>query len=172
MPSTRGAPPPRLRTGLYVVDFTLAGDLAGLGGALRHLTLPALVLGTIPLAVIARQTRSAMLEVLGQDFVRTAQAKGLRPPAVVYRHALRNALLPVTTVVGLQVGVLLSGAVLTETVFSWPGMGTFVVEAIQNRDYPIVQACLLLFATIFVVVNLAVDLSYTWLDPRIRHGEP
>lgn len=168
-PSTRGEPPETLRTGLYTIDHLLAGDLGGWLTSLRHLALPAFVLATVPLAVIARQTRSAMLEVLGQDFVRTAWSKGLRERAVVSRHVLKNALLPVVTIVGLQVGALLSGAVLTETVFSWPGMGTYVLEAINQRDYPVVQSIVLIFALIFVLVNLLVDISYAWLDPRIKH---
>ena len=168
-PSTRGEPPERSVTGLYTIDFLLSGDLAGWLEAVRHLLLPAVVLATVPLAVVARQTRSAMLEVLGQDFVRTARSKGLRERAVVTRHVLKNALLPVVTVVGLQVGALLSGAVLTESVFSWPGMGTYVVEAINGRDYPIVQGSILFLATIFVLINLLVDVSYAWFDPRIRY---
>jgi len=168
-PSTRGEPPERSVTGLYTIDFLLSADLAGWLEAVRHLFLPAIVLATVPLAVVARQTRSAMLEVLGQDFVRTAWSKGLRERAVVTRHVLKNALLPVVTVVGLQVGALLSGAVLTESVFSWPGMGTYVVEAINGRDYPIVQGSILFLATIFVLINLLVDVSYAWLDPRIRY---
>jgi peptide/nickel transport system permease protein len=168
-PSTRGDPPERSLTGLYSIDYLLSGDLSGWLDAVRHLILPAVVLATVPLAVVARQTRSAMLEVLGQDFVRTAWSKGLRERAVVTRHVLKNALLPVVTVVGLQVGALLSGAVLTEAVFSWPGMGTYVVEAINSRDYPIVQGSILFLATIFVVINLLVDISYAWLDPRIRY---
>ena len=167
-PSTRGEPPERSVTGLYSVDYLLSGDLAGWLDAMRHLLLPAVVLATVPLAVVARQTRSAMLEVLHQDFVRTAWSKGLGERAVVLRHVLKNALLPVVTVIGLQVGALLSGAVLTEQVFSWPGMGSYIVEAINSRDYPIVQGSILFLATIFVVVNLLVDVSYAWLDPRIR----
>lgn len=168
-PSTRGEPPERSVTGLYTIDYLLSADPAGWLEAVRHLLLPAIVLATVPLAVVARQTRSAMLEVLGQDFVRTAWSKGLRERAVVTRHVLKNALLPVVTVVGLQVGALLSGAVLTESVFSWPGMGTYVVEAINGRDYPIVQGSILFLATIFVMINLLVDVSYAWLDPRIRY---
>ena len=168
-PSTRGEPPERLVTGLYSIDYLLNADPAGWVEALRHLLLPAAVLATVPLAVVARQTRSAMLEVLSQDFVRTAWSKGLRERAVVTRHVLKNALLPVVTIVGLQVGALLSGAVLTEQVFSWPGMGSYIVEAINSRDYPIVQGSILFLATIFVVINLLVDISYAWLDPRIRY---
>jgi peptide/nickel transport system permease protein len=169
-PSTRGEQPETLRTGLYTVDYLLSADLGGFVQAAKHLLLPALVLATVPLAVIARQTRSAMLEVLSQDFVRTALSKGLRERAVVTRHVLKNAMLPVITVVGLQAGALLSGAVLTERVFSWPGMGTFVLDSIIERDYPVVQSIVLVFALIFVLVNLLVDLSYAWLDPRIRYG--
>lgn len=169
-PSTRGEQPETLRTGLFTIDYLLSGDVAGFVEAAKHLFLPAVVLATVPLAVIARQTRSAMLEVLSQDFVRTAWSKGLRERAVVTRHVLKNAMLPVITVVGLQVGALLSGAVLTETVFSWPGLGTFVLEAIVQRDYLVVQSIVLVFALIFVLVNLLVDVSYGWLDPRIRYG--
>lgn len=168
-PSTRGEAPEPVRTGFYTIDHLLNADLGGFLRSLRHLALPAFVLSTVPLAVIARQTRSAVLEVLGQDFVRTARSKGLRDRLVITRHVLKNAMLPVVTVVGLQVGSLLSGAVLTETVFSWPGMGTYVLEAILQRDYPVVQSIVLIFAFIFVIVNLLVDLSYGWLDPRIRY---
>jgi peptide/nickel transport system permease protein len=169
-PSTRGDQPDTLRTGIYTIDYLLSADIPGFIEAAKHLFLPAIVLATVPLAVIARQTRSAMLEVLSQDFVRTATSKGLRERAVVTRHVLKNAMLPVITVVGLQAGALLSGAVLTETVFSWPGLGTFVLEAIIQRDYPVVQSIVLVFALIFVLVNLLVDISYAWLDPRIRYG--
>jgi len=131
--------------------------------------MPSFVLATVPLAIIARMTRSAMLEVLGQDYIRTAWAKGLRNRVVIIRHALRNALLPVVTVVGLQLGLLLSGAILTETVFAWPGLGTWLLEAIQGRDYPIVQGGVIFVALIFVFVNLIVDLSYAFLDPRIHY---
>jgi len=169
-PSTRGEPPDPTHTGFYTIDSLLNADPGAFLDALRHLALPAFVLATVPLAVIARQTRSAVLEVLGQEFVRTARSKGLRDRVVLLRHVLKNAMLPVVTVVGLQVGALLSGAVLTETVFSWPGMGTFVLEAINARDYPVVQSIVLIFAFIFVFVNLLVDLAYAWLDPRIRYG--
>jgi dipeptide transport system permease protein len=128
------------------------------------------VLGTVPLAVIARQTRSAMLEVLGEDYIRTARAKGLPPRRVVGLHALRNALIPVVTTIGLQVGVLLGGAILTETIFSWPGVGKWLVDSIFRRDYPSVQGGLLLIATIVMVVNLIVDLLYGLINPRIRHA--
>ncbi len=169
-PSTRGEQPDAVRTGFYTVDYLLALDLEGFLRTLRHLVLPAAVLATVPLAVVARQTRSAVLEVLGQDFVRTAQSKGLRQRVVLGRHVLKNAMLPVITVLGLQTGALLSGAILTETVFSWPGMGTYVLEAILARDYPVVQSIVLVFALIFVIVNLLVDISYAWLDPRIKYA--
>lgn len=130
--------------------------------------MPALALSTVPMAIIARMTRSAVLEVFGQDYVRTARAKGLPEPRVVARHVLKNASLPVITVVGLQVGSLLSGAVLTESIFSWPGIGRWIYDAIQWRDYPVIQAMMMVIATIFVLVNLAVDMLYAALDPRIR----
>jgi peptide/nickel transport system permease protein len=156
------------RTNLYLVDSLLTGNMRAFGQSLLHLILPALALATIPLAIIARMTRSSLLDVLNQDYVRTAHAKGLRSSVVVTRHALRNALLPIVTVVGLQVGRLLGGAILTETIFSWPGLGTWAFEAIQARDYPVVQAMTLFIATIFVLVNLAVDILYTVVDPRVR----
>ncbi|MBT9260084.1 MAG: ABC transporter permease [Clostridiales bacterium] len=131
--------------------------------------LPALTLGTIPLAILTRITRSAMLEVLSQDYVRTARAKGLAERQVILKHALKNALLPVVTIVGLQFGTLLGGAILTETIFSWPGIGSYIYEGILNRDYPVVQAGVLVVATVFVLVNLLVDLSYALLDPRIQY---
>jgi ABC-type dipeptide/oligopeptide/nickel transport system permease component len=155
-------------TNLVLVDSLLAWNLPVFFQGLRHLLLPALALGTIPMAIIARMTRSSMLEVLGQDYIRTAQAKGLKERTVVVRHALRNAWLPIITVVGLQVGILLSGAILTETVFSWPGIGRWLVDAIYARDYPIVQGVTLVIALIFVVVNLSVDILYALVDPRIR----
>ncbi len=155
-------------TNLVLVDSLLRGDIPVFFQGLRHLLLPALALGTIPMAIIARMTRSSMLEVLGQDYVRTAHAKGLAARTVVVRHALRNAWLPIITVVGLQVGILMSGAILTETVFSWPGIGRWLVDAIYARDYPIVQGVTLVIALIFVVVNLSVDILYALVDPRIR----
>ena len=136
--------------------------------ALRHLILPAIVLGTIPLAVIARMTRSSMLEVLREDYVRTARAKGLSPMRVIFVHTLRNAMIPVLTVVGLQVGTLMGGAVLTETIFSWPGIGKWLIEAIGRRDYPVVQNGILLVATLVILTNFAVDLLYGVANPRIR----
>jgi peptide/nickel transport system permease protein len=156
-------------TNLLLLDAVLRGDLQTFVLALRHLALPALALGTIPMAIIARMTRSAMLEVLSQDYVRTARAKGLHERTVLIRHALRNAWLPIITVVGLQVGRLLSGAILTETVFSWPGIGRWLVDAIYARDYPIVQGVTLFIAIVFVAVNLIVDLLYAFVDPRIRY---
>jgi peptide/nickel transport system permease protein len=156
-------------TGLLLLDSVLRGDWAVFGQVVRHLALPALALSTVPMAIIARMTRGAMLDVLNQDYVRTARAKGLRDRVVVLGHALKNALLPVVTIVGLQVGVLLSGAILTETIFSWPGIGRWVFESIQFRDYPVVQSMTLVIAGIFVLANLVVDLSYAWLDPRVRY---
>jgi len=156
-------------TNLVILDSLLQGNPTLLLDALRHLVLPAVALGTIPMAIIARMTRSAMLEVLGQDYIRTAQAKGLPQRVVILRHALRNALLPVITVVGLQVGILLAGAILTETIFAWPGIGRWIVEAIYARDYPIVQGVTLFIACIFVLVNLTVDVLYAFVDPRIRY---
>jgi peptide/nickel transport system permease protein len=155
-------------TNLLVLDSLLKGDMVAFIESLRHLAMPALALGTIPMAIIARMTRASMLEVLGQDYIRTAHAKGLRPSTVVVRHALRNAWLPVITVVGLQVGRLLSGAILTETVFSWPGIGRWLVDAIYARDYPIVQGVTLTISLVFVGVNLLVDILYAFVDPRIR----
>lgn len=137
---------------------------------LKYIIMPALTLGSTPAAVIARMTRSSMLEVLGQDYVRTARSKGLSERVVVYRHALRNAMIPVITLIGLQLGALLSGSVITERVFAWPGLGTLIINAINARDYPTVQAAVLLVAVVFVSVNLLVDLTYARLDPRIRYN--
>ncbi|MEQ8675838.1 MAG: ABC transporter permease [Aggregatilineales bacterium] len=157
-------------TGIYIIDAPLTGNWEGFRDALEHLVLPAITLMTIPLAVIARITRSAMLEVLNQDYIRTARAKGLREISVIRIHALRNALLPVVTIIGLQLGTLLSGAVLTETIFSWPGIGKWLFDSIVARDFPIVQAVTLLIALIYVLVNLGVDILYTVFDPRVRSG--
>ncbi len=156
-------------TGFMIIDAILSGEDGALASALHHLILPAFVLGTIPLAVIARQTRSAMLEVLQEDYVRTARAKGLPTWRVVGLHALRNALITVVTVIGLQVGVLLAGAILTETIFAWPGVGKWIVDSISRRDYSSVQGGLLLIALVVMVVNLVVDLLYGLVNPRIRH---
>jgi len=156
-------------TNFLLVDAVLRGDWAILGQTIRHLLLPAAALSTVPMAIVMRMTRGAMIEVLHQDYVRTARAKGLRDRVVVGAHAFRNALLPVVTIVGLQVGTLLSGAILTETIFSWPGIGRWVYESIQLRDYPVVQSMTLVIAVIFVLTNLLVDLSYAWLDPRVRY---
>ncbi len=156
-------------TGFMLIDSVLSGQDGAFLSAVRHLILPTVVLGTIPLAVIARQTRSAMLEVLNEDYVRTARAKGLAPLRVIGLHALRNALIPVITVIGLQVGVLFSGAVLTETIFAWPGIGKWLIDSISRRDYPSVQGGILLIATTVIVVNLSVDLVYGLINPRIRH---
>ncbi len=157
-------------TGFMLIDAWRSGQAGAFRSALSHLVLPAIALGTIPLAVIARMTRSAMLEVLREDYVRTARAKGLSWFSVVCVHALRNALIPVITVIGLQVGTLLTGAILTETIFSWPGIGKWLVEAIHRRDYPVVQGGILISACIVISVNLAVDLLYGVVNPRIRHG--
>jgi dipeptide transport system permease protein len=156
-------------TGFMLIDSLLSGQAGAFKSALSHLILPAIVLGTIPLAVIARQTRSAMLEVLGEDYVRTARAKGLPPLRVIGIHALRNALIPVVTTIGLQVGVLMAGAILTETIFSWPGIGKWMVDSVFKRDYPVIQGGLLIIAGIIMLVNLTVDLLYGLINPRIRH---
>ncbi|CDP51714.1 ABC transporter permease subunit [Paradevosia shaoguanensis] len=155
-------------TGFMTVDSLLYGNWPAFVSALRHLILPAIVLGTIPLAVIARQTRSAMLEVLGEDYIRTARAKGLPPARVTNVHALRNALIPVVTTIGLQVGMLMAGAILTETIFSWPGVGKWMIDSISKRDYVVVQSGLLLIALIVMAVNLLVDVLYAVINPRIR----
>lgn len=163
------------RTGFMLIDSWMAEqadpalNAGAFSSALKHLILPAIVLGTIPLAVIARMTRSSMLEVLREDYVRTARAKGLAPARVIFIHALRNALIPVLTVVGLQVGTLIGGAVLTETIFSWPGMGKWLIDAIARRDYPVVQNGILIIATLIIVVNFAVDILYGIANPRIRY---
>jgi dipeptide transport system permease protein len=157
-------------TGFMLVDTMRAGDMAAFRSALSHLILPTIALGTIPLAVIARMTRSAMLEVLREDYVRAARARGLPRWRVIVVHALRNASIPVITVVGLQVGLLLSGAILTETIFSWPGVGNWLIHGVQSRDYPVVQGGILLIAALVISVNLVVDLLYGVANPRIRHA--
>lgn len=156
------------RTGFLLIDSALSDEKGAFLSALSHLVLPTIVLGTNPLAVVARMTRSAMLEVLGEDYVRTARAKGLAPWRVVAIHALRNAMVPVVTVIGLQIGVLFTGAILTETIFSWPGVGKWLIEAIARRDYPVLQGGMLLLGLIVMAVNVLVDLTYGLINPRIR----
>jgi peptide/nickel transport system permease protein len=157
-------------TNFYVLDGIITRDWSTLWDASKHLILPAIALGSIPLAIIARITRASVLDVQNEDYVRTARAKGLSPRIVDRRHVMRNALLPVTTVIGLQFGLLLSGAILTETVFAWPGMGSWLREAIVNRDYAVLQGGILFLATVFVLVNLVVDIVYAFLNPRIRYS--
>ncbi len=157
-------------TGFMTIDSWLSGQAGAFRDALHHLVLPALVLGTVPLATIARMTRSSMLEVLSEDYVRTARAKGLTPFRVVGLHALRNALIPVVTVIGLSVGGLMAGAVLTETIFSWPGIGKWLIESIGRRDYPALQGGVMLVSSVVILVNLLVDVLYGVINPRIRHG--
>ncbi len=158
-------------TGFMLIDSLLSDEKGAFLSALHHLILPTVALGTIPMAVFARQTRSAMLEVLGEDYIKTAKAKGLNPYRIYIKHALRNAFIPVLTVIGLSVGVLLAGAILTETIFSWPGIGKWMVDSVFRRDYPVIQAGLLLIALIVMLVNLCVDLCYGIIDPRIRRKE-
>ena len=157
-------------TGFLLIDTLIDGDFGAFRSALSHLVLPVIVLGTVPLAVIARMTRSAMLEVLGEDYIRTARAKGLPRFRVIAIHALRNALIPVVTVIGLQVGVLFTGAILTETIFSWPGVGKWLIEGINRRDYPVLQGGTLLIGAIVMIVNLLVDVTYGLINPRIRYA--
>jgi len=156
-------------TGFLLIDSLLSDDKGAFLSALSHLILPTIVLGTIPLAVIARMTRSAMLEVMGEDYIRTAKAKGLTGLRVVAVHAFRNALIPVVTVIGLQVGHMFTGAILTETIFSWPGVGKWLIEAISRRDYPVLQGGMLLLGVVVMTVNLLVDITYGIINPRIRH---
>jgi dipeptide transport system permease protein len=158
-------------TGFALIDSLLSGQKGAFMDAVRHLILPSIVLGTVPLAIIARMTRSSMLEVLEEDYVRTARAKGLPPWRVIGVHALRNALIPVVTSIGLQIGTLLAGAVLTETIFSWPGVGRWLIESIGRRDYPALQGGIMLIAGIVIIVNLLVDLLYGLINPRIRHAK-
>ncbi len=155
-------------TNFYILDAIIAGDPEALWDCIKHLILPAIALGSIPLAIIARITRAATLDVQNEDYVRTARAKGLSPRAVDANHIFRNALLPIATIIGLQTGLLLSGAVLTETVFAWPGIGTWLVQAIDDRNYPVLQSGILFISLVFVLVNLAVDVSYAFINPRIR----
>jgi peptide/nickel transport system permease protein len=156
-------------SGFYVLNSVVSGNWEALKDVLSHLILPSIALGSIPMAIVARMTRSSMLEVLNQDYIRTARAKGLRERAVLMRHALKNGFLPIITVIGLQLGFLLGGAILTETIFSWPGLGRLVVDRILARDYPAVQGSVLMIAFMFVVVNLVVDISYAFFDPRIHY---
>jgi peptide/nickel transport system permease protein len=156
-------------TGLVLVDSLLTLNFAAFWDGLKHLILPAIALGTIPMAVIMRMTRSSMLEVMGEDYVRTARAKGVVPWRVIFKHALRNAMLPTVTVIGLQAGLLMGGAVITETIFSWPGVGQIAAESVYRRDYAMVQGVVLYGATLFVLVNLVVDVLYGVLDPRVRY---
>ncbi len=158
------------RTGFLLVDALMSDEKGAFLSAAKHLILPTIVLGTNPLAVVARMTRSAMLEVLGEDYIRTARAKGLPPFKVIAVHALRNALIPVVTVIGLQVGVLFTGAILTETIFSWPGVGKWLIEAINRRDYPVLQGGMLLLGGVVMLVNLLVDVTYGVINPRIRQS--
>lgn len=157
-------------TGFMLIDSLFSDEDGAFVSAVRHLILPAIALATIPLAVVARMTRSSMLEVLNEDYIRTARAKGVSPFRVVSVHALRNALIPVITVIGLAVGVLFAGAILTETIFAWPGVGKWLVESVRRRDYPVVQGGVLLVATVVMTVNLIVDLMYGLINPRIRHA--
>ncbi|MCD8509406.1 MAG: ABC transporter permease [Bacillus sp. (in: Bacteria)] len=156
-------------THFYLIDTLLNGRMDQFWTSFRHLILPSIALGTIPMAIIARMTRSSMLEVLRSDYIRTIEAKGSKTFAVIYRHGFKNAVIPVLTVVGLQAGTLLGGAILTETIFSWPGIGRYVFQAIGNRDYPVIQSGILVIAFMFVIINLIVDLLYSYIDPRIKY---
>ncbi|EHI97328.1 ABC-type transporter, integral membrane subunit [Clostridium sp. DL-VIII] len=167
--ATIGLEPTKI-TGLYLLDSLITGDMTAFVDSLEHLILPVIALSSYSTAIIARMTRSTMLEVLGQDYIRTARSKGLAEKIVVKGHGLRNALIPVSTVIGLQLGSLLGGAVLTETVFSWPGIGSYTIDAILKSDYPVVQGSVMIMAIIFVLVNLLVDLLYAFIDPRIKYS--
>ena len=156
-------------TGLYLIDTLLQGRFDQFTEVIRHLILPGMALATIPMAIIARITRSTMLEVMRSDYIRTARAKGLRMFWVVYKHSFKNAVIPVLTIIGLQTGLLLGGAILTETIFSWPGIGRYIYDAIQYRDYPVIQSGILVIAVFFVLINLIVDLLYAVVDPRIKY---
>jgi peptide/nickel transport system permease protein len=156
-------------TGLYVLDSILTLNFQALGSSLLHLILPSIALGTIPMAMIARITRSSMLEIIRQDFIRTERAKGLPERMVIFKHALKNALIPIITVIGMEFGLLLGGAILTETVFAWPGLGRYTVDAVYARDYPAIQGSVLFIAFIFVLVNLITDVLYAYINPRIRY---
>lgn len=161
---------PATITGFYILDSLLTQNWEALAGAIKHIILPAVALGSYSTAIIARMTRASMLEVVGQDYIRTARAKGLLEKSVILSHSMRNALIPVVTVIGLQFGALLGGAVLTETIFGWPGIGSYTVQAILNSDYPVVQGAVLFIAAIFVIVNLVVDVVYAFIDPRIKYS--
>lgn len=156
-------------TNIYIIDTIIQGRTDQLVEVIKHLVLPSIALATIPMAIIARITRSTMLEVMRSDFIRTARAKGLKMFWVVYKHSLKNAIIPVLTIIGLQTGLLLGGAILTETIFSWPGIGRYIYEAIGYRDYPVVQSGVLVIAFIFVMINLVIDLLYAAIDPRIKY---
>jgi len=156
-------------TNFYLIDTLIQGDFSQFNVVVKHLILPACALGTISMAIIARITRSSMLEVMRSDYIRTAQAKGMRMFWVVYKHGLKNALIPVLTIIGMQMGILLGGAVLTETIFGWPGIGRYIYEAINFRDYPVIQTGILIVAAFFVLINLVVDLLYAAIDPRIKY---
>ncbi|QAT51297.1 ABC transporter permease [Caproiciproducens sp. NJN-50] len=174
LPSTGRLNPlyqPPAMTGFYLIDSIASGNTQALADSLRHLVLPALALGMYSMAIITRMTRSSMLESLDQDYIRTARAKGISNRKVIHKHALRNALIPIVTVIGLQFGSLLGGAVLTETVFSWPGIGAYTVNCILKSDFPVVQGVVLLVAVVYVLVNLAVDIIYAFLDPRIKYAK-
>ncbi len=174
-PSTGRISSPLMRpesiTGLYIIDSIITGDMVALKDSLWHLFLPAIVLGMYSMAIIARMTRSSLLEVLNQDYIRTARAKGLNGTKVVLHHCLRNGLIPVITVIGLQFGTMLGGALLTESVFSWPGIGAYTVSCILKSDFPVIQGVVLLVATVFVTLNLIVDIIYAVVDPRIQYGK-
>lgn len=156
-------------TNLYLIDTLIAGRFDQFFEVIKHLILPGFALATIPMAIIARMTRSSMLEVMRSDYIRTARAKGVKMFWVVYSHSLKNALIPVVTVIGLQTGLLLGGAILTETIFGWPGIGTYIYDAISYRDYPVIQSGILVVAFLFVMINLFVDLLYAAIDPRIKY---
>lgn len=157
-------------THLYLIDTLVQGRFDQFGDIVKHLILPALALATIPMAIIARMTRSSMLEVMRADYIRTARAKGQKTFLVVYKHALKNAIIPVLTVIGLQTGLLLGGAILTETIFSWPGVGRYIYDAIGFRDYPVIQAGILIIAFLFILINLIVDILYSFVDKRIKYN--
>ncbi|MEW4219475.1 ABC transporter permease [Rossellomorea marisflavi] len=157
-------------TNFYLLDTLIQGRFDQFGDVFKHLILPGIALATIPMAIIARMTRSSMLEVMRSDYIRTARAKGLKMFWVVYKHSLKNAIIPVLTVIGLQMGLLLGGAILTETIFGWPGIGRYIYDAIAYRDYPVIQSGILVVAMIFVTINLIVDLLYAAVDPRIKYN--